>query len=160
MSRDPAIVAVVEALLGTWVGHGEGGYPTIEEFRYREQLVFLQREDHPAIHYEQRTWKDASDGEVVSHWETGLVRISSDGSVSVFNAQGGRAESLTGAWRKDDSRWEIQLGSTGFAGDQRVLRSQRTWSFDSRSFNYRHTMATTTNRDMDLHLTGELVKLS
>ena len=42
-------------LVGTWRGHGVGGYPTIEEFRYEQEVVF-SHDGRPFLHYATRSW--------------------------------------------------------------------------------------------------------
>lgn len=149
---------VVDALVGSWSGHGEGGYPTIESFSYREELTIRDRPDHPALHYEQRAWRKTPEGEAVSHWETGLIRISSDGTVTLSNAQGGRVEAMTGSWHGNSGRWSIELRSSGFAGDDRVLNATRTIQFDGSSIEYDMAMETTATREMIHHLEAHLTR--
>jgi hypothetical protein len=42
-------------LVGTWWGFGVGGYPTIEDFRYEQELTF-SHDGRPFLAYESRTW--------------------------------------------------------------------------------------------------------
>jgi len=68
-------------LLGTWRGTGTGGYPTIEPFAYREEMVF-EHVGEPFLLYRQETW-DATTGNVV-HLERGFLRPGdTDGSVEL-----------------------------------------------------------------------------
>lgn len=156
--RHPDVAELVAALLGIWTGAGEGMYATIEPFRYRERLEVTERLDHPALHYDQRAWKHTHDGEVVSHWETGLIRISSEGWVRVFNAQGGRSEALTGSWERQGQTWALQLQSHQYAGDDRVLRSVRELRVGNDSLAYEMSMETTATHEMGPHLRAELVR--
>jgi hypothetical protein len=42
-------------LVGTWHGVGVGGYPTIEEFRYEQELAF-SHDGRPFLRYAARSW--------------------------------------------------------------------------------------------------------
>jgi hypothetical protein len=156
MSRDPGVEGIVAELVGTWNGVGEGRYPTIDSFRYRETTEIVERADHPALRIDQQTWKEMPDGEVVSHWETGLLRISSDGSVILHDAQGGRSESMVGSWCRDGSGWLMTLATTGVAGDDRVVASTRQYRIDPGQLTYEMHMETTATRRMSIHLKANL----
>lgn len=159
MRRKRVVQEIVEALLGVWAGGGSGGYPTIDSFQYRERLAITERDDHPALHYDQRTWKLTTEGEVVSHWETGLLRLSSDGTVVFNNAQPGRAEAMKGTWRGDTATgWVIELASDGYGGDQRVVRSTRTIRCDGTTLQYRMLMETSSTNANHPHLEATLTR--
>jgi hypothetical protein len=158
MSRHPDVEAIVSELIGTWTGEGEGRYPTIESFRYREMTEIVERGDHPALHFDQRAWKLTREGEVVSHWETGLLRISSDGSARFHDAQPGRSETMAGTWARDGDGWSIYLTSTGYAGDDRVVGSTRHIRLRPNELDYEMQMETTATRRMSLHLRATLHK--
>jgi hypothetical protein len=59
-------------LFGTWVGEGAGTYPTIEPFRYREEISFTPGPGKPFVAYSQRTWR--ADGSEPLHSEAGYLR--------------------------------------------------------------------------------------
>jgi hypothetical protein len=42
-------------LVGTWRGLGVGGYPTIGQFRYEQEVVF-GHDGRPFLHYASRSW--------------------------------------------------------------------------------------------------------
>ena len=48
-------------LVGTWRGLGVGGYPTIENFRYEQELSFAH-DGRPFLRYASRTWIVDDDG--------------------------------------------------------------------------------------------------
>lgn len=160
MTRHPDVARLVAALVGTWKGTGEGGYPTLQDFKYREETVFLERPDHPALHYEQRAWRETDEGEVVSHWETGLLRISSDRTLILNNAQGGRTETMAGTWEPANSSWAIRLRSTGYAGDGRVVASTRSAVIKDDVLDYEMVMETTSTAEMSIHLRATLRRQS
>lgn len=61
----------LQFLLGTWRGGGEGEYPTIEDFAYREEVTFAHG-GKPFVSYVQRT-SDATTG-LPLHAESGYFR--------------------------------------------------------------------------------------
>lgn len=158
MSRSPLVAQLVAELVGSWSGGGSGDYPTIEAFRYREKTSFTPRDDHPALLFEQRTWRQTSEDEVPSHWETGLMRLHSDETVRFTNAQGGRGETMIGSWAGTDGVWEIRLSSTGFSGDDRVVGASRLIRVGGDRLDYEMYMETTTTHEMSLHLKGSLTR--
>jgi hypothetical protein len=58
-------------LLGTWEGEGEGRYPTVSPFRYREHLSFEHVGDAFLL-YSMESWS-VEDGEPL-HFERGFLR--------------------------------------------------------------------------------------
>ena len=156
MSRHSDVQAIISELVGVWSGEGDGQYPTIESFRYREMTEIVERDDHPALLLDQRTWRLTEEGEAVSHWETGLLRISSDGSARFHDAQPGRSETMAGTWEHLDDHWSITLASTGYAGDDRVIASSRRVWLRPGQLRYEMQMETTATRRMALHLRASL----
>lgn len=70
-------------LIGTWTGEGEGAYPTIAPFRYREEVEFLH-DGRPVLGYRQRTWR--IDGSAPMHAEAGYLRGPIDGRAELVVA--------------------------------------------------------------------------
>ena len=66
-------IAILAPLLGHWVGHGSGNYPTIEAFDYTED-VSIGHTGKPFLTYSQKTRSD--DGRPL-HAETGYIRVPS-----------------------------------------------------------------------------------
>ena len=71
-------------LLGTWRGEGEGSYPTIQPFRYREEIRFWHN-GKPFLFYSQRT--EASDDGRPLHTEMGYFRGVGDARLELVVAQ-------------------------------------------------------------------------
>ncbi|HET6951084.1 MAG TPA: FABP family protein [Acidimicrobiales bacterium] len=70
-------------LLGTWVGEGAGSYPTVEDFRYREEVTF-GHVGKPSLAYRQATVLVATG--LPSHAEAGYIRRSPAGAVELVLA--------------------------------------------------------------------------
>lgn len=73
----------VAFLVGTWRGEGVGGYPTIESFRYGQEIV-LGHAGKPMLSYRSRTWA-LDDGRPLA-MESGFWRPQPDGGIEVVLA--------------------------------------------------------------------------
>ena len=80
----PALVPVAW-LLGTWRGLGVGGYPTVEEFRFSQELSFTEVPGKPFLHHFSRSWLLDDEGTEVRPLaqETGYWRPGADGALEV-----------------------------------------------------------------------------
>jgi hypothetical protein len=74
-------------LLGRWEGAGIGGYPTIESFRYGQEVSFSHN-GKPFLIYASRTWRLDEDGQIGAPLgtETGYWRPRPDNQVEVMLA--------------------------------------------------------------------------
>lgn len=74
-------------LLGRWEGAGVGGYPTIESFRFGQEISFTH-DGRPFLIYHSRTWLLDEDGELIrpSGTEMGFWRPRPERGVEVLLA--------------------------------------------------------------------------
>ena len=149
MDTDP-----LEPLIGTWEGTGEGGFPTMEDFEYREHLEIRRSEAGPALHYVQETWR----GDAGSHYETGFITASDDGTIRWLSAQGeDRVEVLEGVVEHGDAV-HVKVHSVAIAGDDRMIRSWRTLDCAGDELTYSMGMATTATPDDAPHISAHLTR--
>jgi hypothetical protein len=76
--------APVAWLLGTWAGQGVGGYPTIDDFRFEQEVTFSQN-GKPFLAYTSRSWILDADAARVrpAATETGFWRPREGGRLEV-----------------------------------------------------------------------------
>ncbi len=93
IAADGSAVEVPEALrplswlIGTWVGVGEGRYPTVEPFVFAQEAVFAT-DGRPFLSYLSRTWLLDDDGDRVRPLgtESGFWRPRPDNGIEVLLA--------------------------------------------------------------------------
>jgi hypothetical protein len=120
-------MSLLDVLPGVWEGAGEGHYPTMEPFAYREQLTFAQLVDKPILGYAQRTWREGTAAPL--HAECGYLRVDGDHVELVVAQPTGFTEVHHG--RGSDGVYE--LGLTAFARTATALRVdtvRRRWEID------------------------------
>ena len=80
-------IAPLSFLLGRWEGAGVGGYPTIESFRFGQEISFSHN-GKPFLAYTSRTWLLDEDGSLVRplSTEAGFWRPRPDGQLEVLLA--------------------------------------------------------------------------
>lgn len=101
MATHPSLEPIT-ALIGEWRGTGQGEYPTIQPFRYIEELSFRDV-GTPFLVYTQRTWGPRGQP---MHTETGYFRVPNEHTVELVLAHPtGQTELAEG---------EIEATSTGF----------------------------------------------
>lgn len=162
MSDTPTITPPLFTLLeGTWAGEGRGEYPIINSFDYRETLIFTRR-DEKSLAYEQRTQKrfDGQSEYLVSHWESGFIRILESDTLELVNAQsGGRSEILVGIIEMPGALIRIRFTSRAVNNDPRVVCSARTFELEGESLRYEMEMQTTGVEQLRPHLRIELTRV-
>ena len=80
-------LAPLSFLLGRWEGAGIGGYPTIESFRYGQEITFSHN-GKPFLRYVSKTWRLDEDGAIGPPLgtESGFWRPRPDNKVEVMLA--------------------------------------------------------------------------
>jgi hypothetical protein len=138
-------------LLGTWVGEGEGDWPSSGPFRYAEEMSFEQMGE-PFLLYAQRSWADG--GEPL-HFERGFVRPTGAGRVEFVLAHPlgivEVAEGSVSANTIDVASTTVAITETGSP----VTELRRRFELEDNVLRYELQMAM---RDVPLtrHLKGEL----
>ena len=140
-------------LLGTWRGAGEGTYPTIEGFSFREEVSFTHV-GKPFVAYTQKT-RDA-DTDAPLHAEAGYLRPQADGRrlELVLVQPSGIVELLEGTVEDDD----IRLASTtvlGTATAKSVTATERRFRVDGEVLHASVAMAAM-GLELQHHLASEL----
>jgi hypothetical protein len=81
----PEELIPISWLLGVWVGVGTGQYPTIEDFRFGQEVSFTT-DGRPFLTYASRSWLLDEDGERVRPLavETGFWRPRPDNRIEVL----------------------------------------------------------------------------
>src|SRR5216683_3123168 len=121
----PAL-APVTFLLGTWRGEGEGQYPSIKPFRYREEIRFTHN-GKPFLIYTQRT--EAIDTGQPMHAEAGYLRLVGEGRVEFASvARTPTAKPVTAISRSfwmdgETLRYEVKMGLEGAAAIRHLAGS-------------------------------------
>src|SRR6266852_2829860 len=137
---NPALTPV-SFLLGTWRGEGEGQYPSIKPFRYREEIRFTHN-GKPFLIYAQ-------------HAESGYMRLVGEGRVEFVIAQPiGYAEISLG--RVDGRRIDVECASVGRTPTAKpVTAISRSIWMDGETLRYEVKMGLEGNPAIR-HLTGSL----
>ncbi|MCZ4120313.1 FABP family protein [Streptomyces sp. H39-S7] len=152
------LLTPVSGLLGTWVGQGRGGYPTIgEEFVYAQEVTF-SHDGRPFLHYEARAWLLDADGAPLrpSARESGWWRIQAEGRVEALITQptgvaeisvGGAAEGVV-----DLATHQVALAPTA----KQVTATRRRYTLvDADTLEFVHDLAAV-GQPLQHHLAARL----
>jgi hypothetical protein len=114
-------VAPLAFLLGTWRGEGAGGFPTMEPFRFGEELTFEHVGD-PFLLYQQRSW--SADVGAPLHLERGFLRPGGLGRVELTLAHPlGLTEVAEGAL--EGTAFTLESSTIGRTGTGSAVRAVR-----------------------------------
>jgi hypothetical protein len=137
----PPQVIPVSWLLGTWRGVGVGGYPTIEQFRFSQEITFSELPGKPFVHHLSRSWLLDADGNEVRALaqETGYWRPDADGSIELLlshptgysevwlgKAHGPKIELRTDVVARTDTAKEYTAGHRLYG----LVDGKLLWAFD------------------------------
>ena len=146
-------------LLGTWSGSGAGDYPTIDAFRYEEQMHFEHVGD-PFLLYSQQSWLTGSgpDDGMPLHFERGFLRPGGAGRIELTLAHPlGLVEVAEGTLAGAEYRTSSTVIGRTTTGDP-VTRIDRRLTVDGDALHYQLDMQTE-ETPLTLHLSGELRRL-
>lgn len=156
---DPALhpdVDVLAPLLGAWSGTGAGSYPTIEPFRYREDVVF-GHVGKPFLAYRQATVR--LDTGLPAHAEAGYLRGTGGGRLELVLAHPtGIVELSVGTVVVTRGRIEVHLRTTSVARTataKDVTDVERTITVEGDVLRYEVAMAAV-GQPHQHHLAAEL----
>jgi hypothetical protein len=160
---EPALHPDVEALarlLGRWSGEGEGHYPTIEPFSYREEISF-GHVGKPFLAYRQATVR--VDTGMPAHAEMGYLRGTGPGRVELVMAHPtGVAEVAEGTVEELAGGLVLRLHSTSVTGTataKEVLGIERSFTVAGDVLSYDLSMAAV-GQPLQHHLHAELHRLA
>jgi hypothetical protein len=149
-------VDVLAPLLGSWSGTGAGSYPTIEPFRYREEIVF-GHSGKPFVAYRQATVR--LDTGLPAHAEAGYLRGTGGGRLELVLAHPtGIAELSEGEVIVTAGGIELHLVSVSVARTataKDVTRVERTITVEGDVLRYEVAMAAV-GQPHQHHLAAEL----
>ena len=113
-------------LLGTWVGEGEGWYPTVADFAYREEATWAHG-GKPLLAYTSMTW--ALDDGRPMHGERGYLRVAGGTLELVLAHANGVVEVSMGPIAMPIELHSVSITSAPAAKEVSTL-DRRMWSDD------------------------------
>jgi hypothetical protein len=140
-------------LVGTWIGHGEGSYPTIDGFAYLEELTFTHV-GKPFLTMVQRTRHP--DSGLPMHTEVGYLRVPTPGVVELVVAQPtGLAE--VGVGTVADGSLQVRTTVHATPSAKEVTAVERELRWDGDELRYRLAMAAV-GHPLTHHLSATLAR--
>jgi len=151
----------LKMLNGHWIGSGEGMYPTLDSFYYRDEITFNVSENEPVIHFEQKTW--IADERNIKHWETGFFSIIGNDQLKIYSCHNnGRVEILKGKIdhpNENNGLLSISFKSESVYNEENLKvmsGSERLYTIGKSILEYKVLMTTNEVKDMKIHLISKL----
>lgn len=156
----PALLPLLP-LVGTWRGVGKGGYPTIEDFDYGQQVRFAH-DGRPFLSYESQSWLLDPDGEVIrpSHREVGWWRPGEDDQFEVMLAHTTGITEIYLGTAKTATQWEMATDVVArTATAKEVTGNHRLYGIVEGALLYAMDMAAM-GQPLQPHLSARLERIS
>jgi hypothetical protein len=149
-------------LVGVWRGRGQGGYPTIEEFHYGQEIRF-SHDGRPFLHYESRAWLIEPDGTPIrpAHREIGWWRTGPgpDEIEALLTAPTGFLELYVGRAEKT-TQWELATDAVvRTASSKEVRGGKRLYGVVEGALLYAYDMAGV-DQPLQSHLSARLERVA
>ncbi|NUM89024.1 MAG: FABP family protein [Bdellovibrionales bacterium] len=161
-ASNAALIKKLAPLVGLWKGAGLAQFPTITTCPYLEELRFESNGEEPVIHFEQKSWIQATGAPL--HWESGFFKPNDAGELEILNAQNsGRVEVLRGTVVSEEagsSVLSLYFESVVFGNDARMLRSSRRFHCAGDTLRYVVAIATVKTPEFQQHLTATLKRVA
>ena len=157
-------------LAGTWKGQGCGGFPTMDDFEFEDEMRiktdlkgYVQE---PLIHFEEMAWVLDKEEKRFMHWETGYFKPDQDGRIQFYICHNtGRIEITYGKFEVLNSQnksFEIHFNSEFIRNDKGTkfaTKSNRKIILQDDTLTYSLAMSTEDVSEMNHHLTSKLMKV-
>ena len=163
MSNEMGILDPLRWLEGKWKGEGTGGFPTMDDFSFEDEMYFKTNAEgytnEPIIHFEEVARVRENEELVFKHWETGYFKPAKNASIQFYNCHNtGRIEIIYGYFKSVDEQaksFEIVFNSNDVRNDEgtAVMRSsQRIFTLKGDTLHYSLDMSTEDIEEMTHHL--------
>jgi hypothetical protein len=149
-------------LVGVWRGRGQGGYPTIEDFHYGQEIRF-SHDGRPFLHYESRAWLIEPDGTPIrpAHREIGWWRAGPgpDEVEALLTAPTGFLELYVGRAEKT-TQWELATDAVVRTAEAKEVRGgKRLYGVVEGALLYAYDMAGV-GQPLQSHLSARLERVA
>ena len=155
------LLKTLKALNGSWIGSGEGMYPTMDSFYYRDEITFTSIAQESVVHFEQKTW--VANEENLKHWESGFISVIGNDKLKLYTCHhNGRVEILDGRIKNFEKRNDvlvISFSSQSIHNETKLtdlIKSERTITIGRDNLEYQLSMATNEVTDLKVHLKSKL----